>query len=87
MSIRIGIGFDSQIFSDNTSFILGGLKIPFKRGLNSDVLISAICAAMFGALAMGSIKDQFPDRIEILQNTHSRELLMKSYDLIRQERL
>ena len=64
-SFRIGHGFDLHAFADNRDLILGGVKIPYERGLlghsDADCLIHALADAMLGALALPDIGHLFPD--------------------------
>jgi len=64
--VRIGHGFDAHRFTDDKDVvIIGGVAIPFARGLEAhsdgDVLIHALCDALLGAAAMGDIGQHFPD--------------------------
>jgi 2-C-methyl-D-erythritol 2,4-cyclodiphosphate synthase len=62
---RIGFGFDAHRFSEGRQLVLGGVEIPFERGLSghsdADVLTHAICDALLGALGEGDIGTKFPD--------------------------
>jgi 2-C-methyl-D-erythritol 2,4-cyclodiphosphate synthase len=62
---RIGFGYDVHQFADERKFMLGGIEIPFERGLkghsDADALLHSICDAMLGALALGDIGKHFPD--------------------------
>lgn len=62
---RIGFGFDAHRFSEGRQLVLGGVEIPFERGLSghsdADVLTHAICDALLGALGEGDIGTRFPD--------------------------
>lgn len=83
---RTGIGYDVHQFAEGRPMILGGIEIPFEKGLlghsDADVLLHAISDALLGAAALGDIGVHFPptepkwkdlDSIEILK--HSIELL------------
>lgn len=63
--IRIGIGYDIHRLVKERKLILGGVEIPFERGLmghsDSDVLTHAVCDALLGAAALGDIGTHFPD--------------------------
>jgi 2-C-methyl-D-erythritol 2,4-cyclodiphosphate synthase len=63
--MRVGIGYDIHRLVDGRKLILGGLEIPFKKGLlghsDADVLTHAICDALLGALGQGDIGEHFPD--------------------------
>jgi 2-C-methyl-D-erythritol 2,4-cyclodiphosphate synthase len=64
-SSRIGIGYDIHRLVEGRKLILGGVEIPFEKGLlghsDSDVLSHAICDALLGAAALGDIGTHFPD--------------------------
>lgn len=63
--IRVGIGYDIHRLVKGRKLILGGVEIPFERGLmghsDSDVLTHAVCDALLGAAALGDIGTHFPD--------------------------
>ena len=63
--IRIGFGYDAHRLVPGRPLILGGVEIPFDRGLlghsDADVLLHAICDALLGAAALGDIGKHFPD--------------------------
>ena len=63
--MRIGTGYDVHKLELNRKLIIGGLEIPYEKGLlghsDADVLTHSIMDAMLGALALGSIGDHFPD--------------------------
>ena len=85
---RIGFGYDVHAFSEGRKLILGGMEIPYEKGLlghsDADVLLHAICDAILGALALGDIGSHFPDTDENYKNADSRILLEKSYALIKE---
>jgi len=62
---RIGIGYDIHRLVEGRPLILGGVEIPYEKGLlghsDSDVLTHAICDALLGAAALGDIGTHFPD--------------------------
>ena len=64
--MRIGSGFDVHAFGDGDHLMLGGVRLPFDRGITAhsdgDVLIHALCDALLGALALGDIGQHFPPR-------------------------
>jgi 2-C-methyl-D-erythritol 2,4-cyclodiphosphate synthase len=64
-SNRIGIGYDVHRLVEGRKLVLGGVEIPFEKGLlghsDSDVLVHSICDALLGAAAMGDIGAHFPD--------------------------
>jgi len=86
---RTGIGFDVHAFAENRKLIIGGVEIPFDKGLeghsDADVLLHAICDALLGALALGDIGQHFPDTDDVYKNADSKELLQKVYSLINEK--
>jgi 2-C-methyl-D-erythritol 2,4-cyclodiphosphate synthase len=64
-TVRVGIGYDIHRLIEGRKLVLGGVEIPFEKGLlghsDSDVLTHAICDALLGAAAMGDIGTHFPD--------------------------
>ncbi len=77
--MRIGQGFDVHAFGDGDSVILGGVSIPYARGLKAhsdgDVLLHALADALLGALALGDIGHLFPDTSDEWAGADSRDLL------------
>lgn len=77
--IRIGQGFDVHQLVVGRKCIIGGVEIPFEKGLDghsdADVLLHAICDALLGAAALGDIGKHFPPTDVRYQGTDSRELL------------
>jgi len=77
--LRIGNGFDVHKLTEGESLILGGVKIPFHKGLSghsdADVLLHAITDALLGALALGDIGKHFPDSDSKYKNINSRIIL------------
>jgi 2-C-methyl-D-erythritol 2,4-cyclodiphosphate synthase len=63
--IRVGVGFDVHRFEVGRRLVLGGVEIPFEKGLaghsDADVLVHAVCDAILGAAALGDIGRHFPD--------------------------
>ena len=86
MKIRTGFGYDVHAFAYNRKLILGGVEIPFEKGLlghsDADVLLHAICDALLGALALGDIGQHFPDDNPEYKNIDSKILLFKVNELI-----
>ncbi len=78
-SMRIGHGFDVHQLVAGRPCIIGGVSIPFERGLlghsDADVLLHAICDALLGAAALGDIGKHFPDSDARYRGIDSRELL------------
>ena len=79
MTARIGTGFDVHALVTGRPLVVGGVTIPFDRGLaghsDADVLLHAITDALLGALALGDIGTHFPDTDARFENADSRSLL------------
>jgi 2-C-methyl-D-erythritol 2,4-cyclodiphosphate synthase len=86
MNIRIGHGFDVHAFAEGRQLIIGGVEIPYERGLlghsDADVLLHAICDAMLGAAALGDIGKHFPDSDPRFKGIDSRKLLRHVAELL-----
>ena len=83
---RIGFGYDVHAFAENRKLILGGIEIPFEKGLlghsDADVLLHSICDAMLGALALGDIGKHFPNTDPAYKDADSKSLLNRVNELI-----
>lgn len=81
MMIRIGHGYDVHRLVEGRALIIGGVKIPYEKGLlghsDADVLLHAIADALLGAAALGDIGKLFPDNDEQYLGANSLELLRK----------
>jgi 2-C-methyl-D-erythritol 2,4-cyclodiphosphate synthase len=79
MNIRIGNGLDVHALVSGRNLVLGGVTIPFERGLkghsDADALLHAICDAVLGALGVGDIGAHFPDTDPRYKDADSRILL------------
>ena len=88
MTFRIGHGFDVHAFGDGDHVMLGGVRIPFARGLQAhsdgDVVIHALCDAMLGALALGDIGTHFPPADPRWRDADSRAFLRHCNALVRE---
>lgn len=77
--MRIGIGYDSHRLVEGRKLIIGGVTIPFEKGLaghsDADVLCHAIIDAILGALGAGDIGTHFPDTDEQWKDASSIEML------------
>jgi 2-C-methyl-D-erythritol 2,4-cyclodiphosphate synthase len=86
MNIRTGFGYDVHAFAFNRKLILGGIEVPFEKGLkghsDADVLLHAICDALLGALSLGDIGKHFPDTDPNYKGIDSKILLAKVNDLM-----
>ncbi len=89
MENRVGIGYDIHRLVEGRKLILGGVEIPYIKGLfghsDADVLLHAICDALLGALAKGDIGEHFPNTDEAYHNISSLELLKKVMHLVEKE--
>jgi 2-C-methyl-D-erythritol 2,4-cyclodiphosphate synthase len=85
--MRVGIGYDSHRLADGRRLILGGIEIPFEKGLlghsDADVLCHAIIDAVIGALGIGDIGRLFPDTDPQWKDASSIALLRYVIDLMR----
>ena len=77
--MRIGIGYDVHSLQPGRRLVLGGVGVPFDRGLqghsDADVLLHAICDALLGAAGLGDIGQHFPDADPAYKNIGSLLLL------------
>lgn len=87
MSMRIGIGYDSHRLAKGRKLIIGGVQIPFEKGLlghsDADVLGHAIIDAILGALGLGDIGKHFPDTDPQWKDASTMELLAYIVELVR----
>ncbi len=87
--IRIGHGYDVHRLVENRKLILGGVEIPFERGLlghsDADVLLHAISDALLGAVALGDIGKHFPDTDPRYAGADSMLLLKEVVQFVRNE--
>mgnify|MGYP004603348711 CR=1 FL=1 len=85
--MRIGHGYDVHRLSAGRKLILGGVEVPFEKGLDghsdADVLTHAVMDALLGALALGDIGKLFPDSDDAYLGADSIELLKKVRDVLR----
>ncbi len=86
--MRIGMGYDVHKLVENRELILGGVNIPYEKGLlghsDADVLLHAIMDALLGAAALGDIGKHFPDTDPAYEGASSIELLKKVGELLNQ---
>lgn len=84
--MRIGTGYDVHRLSEGRKLILGGVTIPYEKGLlghsDADVLLHAVMDALLGAAALGDIGQHFPDKDAAYKDIDSRVLLRKVRDLL-----
>lgn len=85
--MRIGLGYDVHQLVEGRPLILGGVEIPYERGLaghsDADVLLHAITDALLGAAALGDIGSHFPDTDAAWKGADSRDLLARAAAVVR----
>ena len=85
--MRIGHGFDVHRLVGGRKCIIGGVEIPYEKGLDghsdADVLLHAICDALLGAASLGDIGKHFPPSDETYKNANSRDLLRHVVNLLK----
>ncbi|MBN1530246.1 MAG: 2-C-methyl-D-erythritol 2,4-cyclodiphosphate synthase [Thermoleophilaceae bacterium] len=86
MTARSGIGFDSHRFEEGRRLVLGGVEVPYTRGLaghsDADVLAHAVTDALLGAAGLDDIGLHFPDTDEHWRDADSIELLRRACALL-----
>lgn len=84
--MRIGMGYDVHRLGPDRDLIIGGVKIPYEKGLighsDADVLLHAITDAILGAAVMGDIGKLFPDTDDTFKGADSLVLMGKAYDRV-----
>ncbi len=84
--MRIGIGCDVHRLTAGRKLVLGGVTIPFEKGLlghsDADVLVHAVCDALLGAAGLGDIGLHFPDTDPEYKDISSIKILAKTYELV-----
>ena len=87
MNYRVGQGYDLHQLVENKKLIIGGLHIPFEKGLkghsDADVLIHAICDAILGSIGKGDIGSLFPDSKEENKDRNSMEFLLEVKSILK----
>ena len=88
-NMRIGTGYDVHRLVEGRDLIMGGVKIPYEKGLlghsDADVLLHAVMDALLGAAALGDIGKHFPDSDPAYQGISSLVLLEKVGELLTKE--
>ncbi len=89
MNYRTGIGFDVHAFKKGRKLILGGIDIPFEKGLaghsDADAVLHAITDALLGSLALEDIGKHFPDSDNKYKNADSSFFLIEAYKLVKEK--
>ncbi len=87
--MRIGHGYDVHKFAENRRLVIGGVEIPYEKGLlghsDADVLLHAVSDALLGAAALGDIGKHFPDSANEFLNIDSRILLRRVVELLKEK--
>ncbi len=87
--IRVGQGYDVHRFKEGDYIILGGVKIPYEKGLEAhsdgDVVLHALADAILGAAALGDIGKHFPDTDPEFKGADSRVLLRHVYKIVQEK--
>src|SRR5262249_29772 len=87
-AIRTGIGYDIHRLAEGRKLILGGIEIPFDKGLlghsDADVLAHSMCDALLGAACLGDIGSHFPDSDPSFSGISSIDLLSRVVALVRE---
>ena len=88
MNIRVGEGWDTHALVAGRPLILGGVNIPYEKGLlghsDADVLLHAITDALLGAAGLGDIGQHFPDTDATYKGADSAKLLRTAYEHVKQ---
>ncbi|MDY5626947.1 MAG: 2-C-methyl-D-erythritol 2,4-cyclodiphosphate synthase [Clostridia bacterium] len=86
--MRIGTGYDVHILKEGRKLIIGGVEIPYEKGLlghsDADVLTHAVMDSMLGAAALGDIGRHFPDNDDSFKNICSITLLKKTSEILKE---
>ena len=89
--MRIGFGYDAHRFETGRKLVLGGVTIPYDKGLaahsDGDALIHALCDALLGAAGLGDIGQHFPDTQAKYAGIDSRILLRHVMELLKKKNL
>ncbi len=89
-SMRVGMGYDVHRLTEDRDLILGGVHIPYEKGLlghsDADVLIHAVMDALLGAAALGDIGKHFPDTDPAYKGISSKKLLRHVGELLEEKR-
>lgn len=84
--MKIGIGYDVHALTENRKLVIGGVTIPYEKGLmghsDADVLIHSLIDSLLGAMGKGDIGVLFPDTDNDYKDVDSRLLLRKVYEIM-----
>ena len=89
MAVRVGHGYDVHKLIEGRPLVLGGVEIPFSKGLeghsDADVILHAVCDALLGSLALGDIGVHFPDSDPQFKDIRSLELLRRVAEMVKEK--
>jgi 2-C-methyl-D-erythritol 2,4-cyclodiphosphate synthase len=89
--MRVGLGFDVHRVVKGRKLILGGVRIPYEKGLlgvsDADVVLHSVCDAIWGALALGDIGDYFPPESPKCKDISSSLIVNKVLNLIKKHKI
>jgi 2-C-methyl-D-erythritol 2,4-cyclodiphosphate synthase len=87
--MRVGMGYDVHRLVEHRPLILGGVRIPFEKGLlghsDADVLLHAVADSLLGAAGLGDIGRHFPDADPAWKDADSLELLARCAEMVREK--
>ncbi|UCE54677.1 MAG: 2-C-methyl-D-erythritol 2,4-cyclodiphosphate synthase [Desulfobacterales bacterium] len=87
--MRAGIGYDVHPLVEKRKLILGGVEIPFEKGLkghsDADVLMHAVCDALLGAAGLGDIGMHFPDTDPKYKDVSSIQLFIETFQMVQEK--
>ena len=88
--MRVGVGYDIHRLVEERKLVLGGVEIPYIKGLlgysDGDVLLHAVADAILGAMSLGDIGQHFPDTDPQYKDISSRELVKKVINIVREKK-
>lgn len=84
--MRVGLGYDLHKLVEGRALVIGGVNIPFNKGLlghsDADVLLHALCDALLGAAGLGDMGRHFPDTDQQFKGISSKTLLEKTFTMV-----
>ncbi len=85
--MRVGLGYDIHRLVDGRKLVLGGVTIPYEKGLighsDADVLVHSVCDALLGAANLGDIGVHYPDTDPVFKDVSSIKLLEKTHNMLK----
>ena len=87
--MRVGFGYDLHRLTHGRKLVLGGLTIPFEKGLlghsDADVLLHAVCDALLGGAGLGDMGRHFPDTDAKFKDISSTALLAQTFQMVQEQ--